>query len=35
MVQTVKLALRIYGSEDEKARHNEEAHEIRIIEKII
>ena len=35
MVQTVKLAIRIYGSEDEKQRHHEEAQEIRILEKII
>jgi len=35
IVQTVKLALRVYASEDEKNRLSEESHELRMIEKIM
>lgn len=35
IVQTVKLALRVYASEDEKNRLNEENAELRLLEKIL
>jgi len=34
-VQTVKLALRVYASEDEKNRLHEESAELRLLEKIL
>ena len=35
IVQTVKLALRVYASEDEKNRVHEESAELRLLEKIL
>ena len=35
IVQTVKLAIRVYASEDEKNRLSEESHELRMMEKIM
>ena len=35
IVSTVKLALKVYANEDEKNRVNEEAAELRVLEKIL